>query len=198
VKNKIIDEPERRFTVMKTMMKKVFLGALVAVLVLAAFPLANVYAAGSYDPSTPPRDGRVSNERLEKIWARELKAYERMGKLFDGSAAAIAHAQALITKAGEKGKDVSAVQAALDALQAAISDVRPTYESIKGTVNSHQGFDDAGKVTDADKARETVKDMRAKLKEVRDTLGPAVKAFRDAVKAFRQANKPPASSPDQR
>jgi hypothetical protein len=173
--------------------KKMTLAVLMIAVSLAAFPLTNVYAAAGYDPSVPPQDGRLSNERLELIWARQLRAYERLGKLFDANDAAFERVQNLIDKARENGKDVSALQAAFDALQAAIKEARPTYESIKGIVNSHQGFDAGGKVTDAEKAKETVRDMGDKLREVRTTIGAAFKNLREAVRAFREAN-PPAPS----
>jgi len=46
---------------MKTMsaLKKVILAVLVAALVLAVFPLTNVYAAGNTDPTNPPKKGQL-------------------------------------------------------------------------------------------------------------------------------------------
>jgi len=182
---------------MKTMyiLKKVILSVLAAALALAAFPLTNVYAAGDYDPTNPPKDGQLSNERLEKIWAREMKAYEHLGKVFDNDTV-FERAQKLIDRASANGKDVSAVQAALDAFKASVKNTRPTYESLNGIVNSHQGFDDAGKVTDAEKAKATVQEMGAKLKEIHSLMGGTGKALREAIRAFRNANKP--AAPDER
>jgi hypothetical protein len=183
---------------MKTMfiLKKVILSVLVAALALAVFPLTNVYAAGDYDPTNPPKNGQLSNERLEKIWAREMKVYERLGKVFDNGDAVFEKAQRLIDKASANGKDVSAVQAALDAFKASVKNTRPTYEGLNGIVNSHQGFDDAGKVTDAEKAKATIQEMGAKLKEIHSLMGETGKALRAAVRAFRDANKP--AAPDER
>jgi hypothetical protein len=96
--------------------------------------------------------------------------------------------QKLIDRAKENGKDVSAVQAALDAFKAAVKDAQPTYESIKGIINSHQGFDTNGKVTDPEKAAETVKAMHEKFKEIRDAMNGTGKALHQAIKAFREAN----------
>lgn len=180
----------------KSVLNKTILAVLVAALALASFPLTNAYAAAKYDPPQPPlQDRQLSNERLERIWARELKAYERLGKLFDHNDGVVEKIQDLIDRASQNGKDVSAVQAALDAFEAALQDARPTYESLKGIVNSHQGFDDAGKVTDAEKAKETVREMGAKLKEIRDQMAGTGRALREAVRAFREANKPATTSP---
>ena len=174
---------------MKNLFKKTMLLALVAALAVASLPFVSVSAQGANDP-TPPA-GEVSNEKLEQAWARQLKAYERMGKTDEF----VAKAQQLIDRAGAKGKDVSAVQAALDAFVDATKDAKPVYESAKGIINSHQGFDANGKVTDAAQAKETVKAMHAKLQEIRTAMDGTGKALHEAIKAFREANPRPVSTP---
>lgn len=170
---------------MKTLFRKTIFVALVVVLSLAVMPFTNVSAAGEYDPTPPPTErGQISNERLERVWARQLRIYERMGRTDQF----VAKVQRLIDRAKENGKDVSAVQAALDAFKAAVKNAQPTYESIKGLINSHQGFDTNGKVTDPEKAAETVKAMHEKFKEIRDAMNGTGKALHQAIKAFREAN----------
>jgi hypothetical protein len=169
--------------------KKSILVALVAALAVAALPMASVFA----QEQNPPK-GEVTNEKLEQIWAKQLKAYERLGKAFDTNNDRFAKAQEMIDTAKANGKDVTAVQSALDAFEAALKSAQPTYESMKGIVNSHQGFDANGKVTDAEKAQSTVKEMRTKMQEVKSTLNGTGKALREAIKAFREANKPAESA----
>jgi TRAP-type C4-dicarboxylate transport system substrate-binding protein len=111
-----------------------------------------------------------------------------MGQRFEREDEFMEKAQKLIDRAKGNGKDVSKVQAALDAFEAAVQKARPIYESMKGIVNSHQGFDANGKVTDPAKAQETVQAMRAKFQEFKDAMGGTGKALREAVKAFREAN----------
>jgi len=171
---------------MKPFFKKTILLSLVAALGLASLPLVSVFAAGQNDP-TPPPQTQLTNDRLELVWAHELRVYNRMGRV-DGF---IAKIQSLVDRAKAKGKDVSAVQAALDAFEAQWKAAKPTYESIKGVVNSHQGFDANGKVTDLEKAKATVKEMHNKFKEIRDTLNGTGKALHEAIKAFRDANPRP-------
>jgi len=173
--------------------KKSVLLAIVAALTtlgVAAMPFVSVSAAGEYDPPVPPT-GEVTNERLEKVWAHQLRIYERMGKTDEF----VDKVQQLIDRAKENGKDVSAVQAALDAFETALKDAHPLYESAKGIVNSHQGFDDNGKVTDPEKAKETVKAMGEKLKEIKDAMNGTGKALHEAIKAFREANPRPGRTP---
>ena len=171
--------------------KKTVLIALVAALALIALPLTSVSAAGLNEPSDPPAGTtQQSAERLEKIWARLQKAYERQGQMLDRADGMTEKAQGLIDKMEEKGKDVAALQAALDAFEDALKDAHPIYESAKGIINSHKGFDADGKVTDREQALETVKELGAKMKEIREIAGEPGKALREAVKAYREANRP--------
>jgi hypothetical protein len=170
---------------MKNIFKKMILAVLSAALVFAAFPVTSAFAQGE----NPPK-GEVTNEKLEQIWARQLANYEKIGKGFENIDAQIAKFQARIDKAAAKGKDVTSLQAALDAFASALKSAKPTYDSISGIVNSHQGFDASGKVIDAEKAKSTVKEMRAKMQELKSAMGGTGKALREALKAFRAANKP--------
>ena len=176
---------------MKTLfLKKTILLALAAAVAMASLPFVSVAAAGAHDPSAPPQ-GELTNERLGKIWSRQLKAYEKMGKAEDF----VAKVQQLIDRAGQNGKDVSAVQDALDAFVSALKDAKPIYASMNGILNSHQGFDSNGKVTDPEKAKETVRQMGDKFKEIRDAMGGTGKALHEAIKAFREANPRPEKTP---
>lgn len=171
-------------------LKKIVLLALVAVLAVASLPLLSVSAQGANDP-TPPTLSQISNERLEKIWARQLKLYERMGRTDEF----VAKVQKLLDRAKADGKDVFAVQSALEAFKDAAKDAKPIYESAKGIINSHQGFDANGKVTDPEKAKETVKAMHDKMQEIKTAMHGTGKALREAIKAFRQANPRPVKTP---
>jgi hypothetical protein len=174
---------------MKNMFKKSVLIAMVAALAMASLPFMSASAAPQTDDPPPQRE--VSAERLEKVWARQLRMYEKIGKGHDRSDAFIEKVQTLIDKAGENGKDVAAVQAALDAFEKATKDAHPVYESAKGIINSHQGFDNDGKVTDIEKAKETVKSMGEKMKEIKDAMDGTGRALHEAIKAFREANPRP-------
>ncbi len=65
---------------MKNLFKKTILFALVAALGLASLPLVSASAAGQSGTPTPPPQGQLSNERLERVWARQLRRYERFGR----------------------------------------------------------------------------------------------------------------------
>ena len=167
--------------------KKTILVALIAALGLATLPFLSVSAAGLNAPASLAQKGQISNERLERIWAHQLRLYERMSRANEF----IERVQKLIDRAEAKGKDASAVQAALDAFAAAVKEANPIYESMKGIINSHQGFDDNGKVTDPEKAKETVASMHEKMQEIKTIMNGTGRALREAIRAFREANPRP-------
>ena len=164
-------------------LKKFLLMTLVTTLALTVLPVASVFAAGQNDISAPPQD-QVSTVWLERIWARQQRIFDRLGR----TDALIDRVQRLIDLARASGRDVSALQAALDAFEAAAKDSRPMYESMKGIISSHPGFDESGKVTDPVKARETIREMRAKIQEIKTAMNGTGRVLRDAIREFRQAN----------
>jgi uncharacterized protein YbaA (DUF1428 family) len=174
--------------------KNILLAAMVLALVAAALPWTSVFAAPAADPSTPPADGEESNTRIEALWTREQNAVERMGKVLDRSTTMTEKVQTWIDKAREDGKDVTALQAALDAYKQAVQAAGPMYEQAQSIVQKHAGFDADGKVTDREQAMQTLKDLGTQLKALREQVGTPGKALREAIKAFREANKPADSS----
>lgn len=175
--------------------KKTVLVALVAALALFALPVTNAYASGLSDPADPPANrARLSDTHLERLLARMGRIYERQGHRLERADVIIERVQNLVDRLEENGKDVAVLQAALDAFEEAIKDAHPTYESAIGILNSHQGFDAEGKVTDREKAVETIRELGEKLKEVREIVGEPGRALREALNAFRDAHRPMDSS----
>ena len=102
--------------------------------------------------------------------------------------------QELIDRAANNGKDVSSLQTALYEYQAALKSARPIYESAKGTINSHQGFDAEGKVTDPQKAKGTIEELRSKMQDLKNAMDGSFKKLVEAIKIFRQQNSPAVES----
>ncbi len=174
---------------MKILFKKIVLLMTIAAfasLGAASQPLVSAFAAGLNDPSAPPQ-GKLTDERLEKIWAHQLQSYEKLGKTEDF----IGKIQKLIDRASEHSKDMSAVQSALDAFADAVDDAKPIYESGQAIIDSHAGFNADGKVADPEQAKETVRAMSEKMKEIKEAMGGTGKALRDAIYAFRESNLRP-------
>ena len=168
---------------MKNTISKLMLAVLAAALVFAAFPVTSAYAQ---DENPPVPD----SAKLEKAWERLIKGYERMGKAFEDTDAHIARFQEMIDNAAANGKDVSSLQAALDAYAEALTAAEPEYETLGQIIRTHNGFNANGEVVDAEKAFATLQEARDQLKAIKEDMGGTFKALREAVKAFREANKP--------
>jgi len=79
----------------------------------------------------------------------------------------------------------------LETFEDALQDARVIHQSANGIVTSHKGFDENGKVTDPDRARESVQELGEHLRDFRQTLW---EPFRELVKAIRElriAFRPP-------
>lgn len=168
---------------MKNIISKIMMAFLAVAVAVAAFPVTSAFAADE----TPPAP---TDEKLEAAWAKVLKVYERTGKAFEDTDAHIAKFQGMIDKAAEKGKDVSSLQAALDAYEAALLASKPQYDALGQTVSAHAGFDANGNVVDSEQALATLKEVREQTKSIKESMGGTFKALREALKAFREANKP--------
>lgn len=170
---------------MNIFLRKTILATCISLLAVAALPVTRAFAADEKPPQ-----GEASKERLEKVWARQLQLLERIGKGVENSDARVAKLQEMIDKAAAAGKDVSALQAALDAFEAAMNSAQTAYEGAQAIANSHNGFDENGKVTEIEQAKTTVETMRAKMQEIKSLMKGTGEGLRAALKAFREANKP--------
>ena len=177
--------------------RKTLLVGFVAALGLVSVPLANAYALGPFDPGTPTAPSQTTSptDRLQRVFSREQAIYGKLGKLFDNANTRISKLQDLINKAKANGKDVSALQSALDAFKSAVQQAQSIYNDAQSLINSHPGFDASGNVVARATALQAVKDLPGKLKDIRQTVMPPLKALRQAIKAFREANSPNAATP---
>jgi len=169
---------------MKNIISKIMMAVVAAALALSAIPVSSAFAADD-----PPK-GELTVERMEKIWARGVRIYERMGGVFGDIDAHIAKLQSLIDKAAANGKDVTALQTALDEYEAALKDSKPIYDELGEIITAHNGFDADGKVTNEDQARATLQSTREKGRELKAAMDGKFKAWREALKEFRKANQP--------
>jgi len=178
---------------MKTLLQKLFLIVTLLSLALLALPISSVLAAGPKDPPAPATtpDPERAKTRLEWAFANQKLTVQRMDLNRQYQDEFIANVEELIARAKEKGLDVSAIEAALTAYKEAIETSQPIYEQAADLVATHEGFDANGKVTDVEKARETVKQLGETIKQYHEEMGGAAKALREAIKDFREANPRP-------
>lgn len=172
--------------------KKMILAALVFALALIAFPLTGVSAAGQTDPLPPAQEKGPSNERLERIWARMNRRYERLGKFSDKTDKLAYRANKMIACLKEAGESTTELEAALKAYEAALKQAQPIYASGKDIVTSHQGFNANGKVTDVNQAKETLKRLGTKLGDTHVAMDGKARELIQLMKSIRKAHKPAA------
>jgi len=176
---------------MKTMLfKKTLLAALAVALVIAVLPVSSAFAA---DPTQTPTPPAANTQRLERIWERMQNRYERLGSALDKSDDLTKKAEKMIERLKEAGESTAELEAALAAYESAVKDAHPIYESCKGIINSHKGFDADGKVTDAEQARQTLKDMASKFGAIREAMDGKAKELIDLMKSIRDAHQPPSA-----
>jgi hypothetical protein len=169
-----------------TLIKKIVLAALVLLIGLAFLP-AGASAAGLNDQANPQPD----NSRLERVWVREQRIYQRESDRLANAGNFIARVQALIDKANGKGWDTASVQAALNAFSTVIPAAQTAHNPGAAIIASHNGFDTNGKMTDRTSATATVKSLGQVLKNTRTAMDGTGKALRAAIKAFREAHPRP-------
>ncbi len=172
------------------LLKKGLLVAVVLALALAILPLSNASGASLEETATPPSNP-AGTSRLERLWAREQRRYERQGNLLAKADIFIAKAQTLIDKAEQKGWDVSAIQAALEAFSNAIPAAEAAHEPGAAIIRTHSGFNANGQVTDPAKAIVTVKALAQVLKDTRAAMDGTGRALLQAIRAFRQEHRNP-------
>jgi hypothetical protein len=177
-------------------------------LVLFVVPASNVYAQSPADEPTPVidtipdeptppagQDGKLQQAVLERLFKRVQLNHENQQKLINQADKLGNRIAEVIARAKENGKDTTSLEKALADFNEKVGEARLKYDQTGKLIKQHNGFDDAGKVTDAAIARTTLEEIRTGSKEVRQTLGEALKGLKGAGKTFREANPRPTDAP---
>jgi len=175
-------------TSIATWIKKATVIAIVLMVGVFCVPGEEAFAGADVSTAATPVPSQVSNDRLQRAWSKEQRIYYNLGKFFDVVDGRVLKGQALIDKAKANGKDVSAIQAALDTFSQAVKQARPIYEGTQGIVSAHAGFDQNGNVTDFATARETVRILKDDFKQIQQILNKPRHDLHLAIQNFRTAN----------
>ncbi len=125
---------------------------------------------------------------LEKGLAAEQKWLAEQAANLTAKEQLITKAQDLINKAQGNGRDVGALQKALDEFKTQIAGAQTSHDQAASLLAEHTGFDANGKVTDASAARQTLKDARQSLSDAHNTIRQAAAYLREAIRDWRTAN----------
>jgi hypothetical protein len=164
---------------------------------LAFSPVSTVYAASGTTP-TPGAPG--SNPQVDQNLANQFKREQNFLTVqqthMDKAKLIVPKLQDLINKAKQNGKDVSSLESALATFNTQIASAQAPHDTAAGILSTHTGFDDNGKVTDRQAARQTVLNARQSLLEAHLDIVQAVANLRLAIVSWRLANQPtPQASP---
>ncbi len=168
--------------------------ALVAVCSLAfagiAFAPAPAYAATSADEGTPVPGPFADGSGLEFICREQRRVLEGQQDRLNLANDIAAKSQTWINEQKSKGKDVSALEAALSAYKSAIASAQAKHDQAQSTFNTQAGFDGNCKLTDRDQAKITLRTVGDALREAHRLIADANREFRRAVQDWRRANRP--------
>ena len=161
-------------------------GAVAALAMLAGFvftPTSTAYADDGM--ATAPGDGK----RLEAVFKAEQKWLSIQQEHLNKAGEFADKVQTFIDEQKAKGRDTSALEAALSAFNQQVAAAQGKHDNAASILSAHAGFDENGQVTNREAARETVKSAHEALANARKTLRQAERDLRKAFREWRQANR---------
>jgi hypothetical protein len=158
-------------------------------LLIALTAVGTSFGSASAAPVTPPK----SPAKADLALSRTYKAQQKRLKLQDARLKrAIDYAtkiDSLIAKLKAKGKDTTALEPAVAEFRSSMGQARAEWQAASTTLATHAGFDDAGKVSDADQARATLKDAHSHMQQTHTIAQAAYAKLRAVIAAYRKANR---------
>ncbi len=176
---------------LKSKWQKIVAGLCVSGLVLAGIIAAAPTHAAYAAPATPPapvQTEQTRNARLEKVYQREQQWLNTQQDNLNKMNNIADKVQQFITAQQGKGRDVTALQAALATFKSQIATAQASHATAAGVLSTHLGFDVNGKVTDTVQARQTLLDARQSLRDAHAVMRQAVYDLHRALRTWRQAN----------
>jgi hypothetical protein len=153
---------------------------------VATFAFSGSASAQTPTPPARPAAARPAGERLAWQFTRikhaqtaQANHIARMKQLLD-------RAQARIDDAKARGRDVAALQTALDTGKKHWQSAQQANADASALIAAHAGFDASGAVSDATAARKTLADAREKLTDAHRDLADGRRAIVDALRDQRR------------
>jgi hypothetical protein len=143
-------------------------------------------AAAAPAKPTPPNPTNAALSRTYKLEQDRLKLQDVRLKNAGQYAIKI---DELIAKLKTKGQDTAALEQAVAAFRADIASARAEWQAARAVLSTHAGFDGAGKVTNADQARATLKDAHGHMEQTHTIARAAYEKLHAAIVAYRKAHR---------
>jgi len=160
------------------------LGLLVA-LVAVGISFGSASAAPSSKPTTP-KPANAALARTYKLEQNRLRLQDVRLKNADQHAGKL---DQLIAKLKAKGQETTVLEQAVAAFRTDIAHARAEWQAAEAILATHAGFDNDGKVTNADQARATLKDAHNHMQQARTIARGAYEKLHAAVVAYRKAHR---------
>ena len=155
---------------------------------LIASPAAPAFADQVKPTPESPARGLDRITRLEQVYAREQNWLMKQGAQLTKANQVVTKVQDRINALQAKGKNVSALQTALDAFKASLATAQSDHDNAAAILATHAGFDSNGKVIDRTLALQTVRSAGKDLRACHRTLAEALKDLHGAILKWREAN----------
>ena len=156
-------------------------------------PTSTVQAAPTADDGTPTGPF-ADGSRLEFGCRQVNRILEGQQDRINLANHVAEQAQTWIDELKGRGKDTSALEAALSAFKSGIKSAQAKHNDAQGIMDTHAGFDGDCKLTDREQAKTTLQTAGDALREAHRLIADAGREFRRAVRAWRGANRPAVST----
>jgi hypothetical protein len=157
-------------------------------LAIALVAIGMTFGTAAAAPAGGAEKPRPTTE-LTRMYRAEQLRLRVQGERLTHAATFAAKLDTLIAKLKAKGQDTSALEKAVAAFRASLGKARAEWQAAKDTLATHAGFDDTGKVTNADQARATLKDAHAHMEQAHTIAHQAFLTLKKAVAAYRKAHR---------
>ena len=147
-------------------------------LLLGTFGVA---AAAETKPTTPPHTANAELEKQYSLRQQQLRSVYEMIKRDQHRSAEIA---GMIAHAKAEGKNTAALEQALAAYHEKLVAAGAFLQTAAAALKTHAGFDNAGKVTNLDQARATLKAAGSAIEQSYRTAQSAEELLNKALAAF--------------
>jgi hypothetical protein len=158
--------------------------ALLVALVAAGASFGSASAAPS--KPVPSNSTNAALSRAYKLEQNRLKVQDVRLKNADKHAGKV---DELIAKLKAKGQDTATLEQAIATFRAEIAKARAEWQAASTALSTHAGFDAAGKVTNADQARATLKDAHSHMEQAHLIAHTAYVNLRAAFVAYRKVHR---------
>ena len=157
-------------------------------LLIALVAVGMSFGSASAAPTkpTPPNPANAALTRTYKLQLDRLKLQDVRLKNAGQYAGKI---DELIAKLKAKGQDTAALGQAVAAFRTEIAKARAEWQAASTTLAAHTGFDAAGKVTNAEQARATLKDAHGHMEQTHSIARGAYEKLHAAIVAYRKAHR---------